>query len=67
MKIKELRSLSEPDLKEKLVSLQKEIMKDNAQVAIGTVPKSPGKLRSAKKTVAKIRMILAQKESSTKT
>lgn len=66
MKIKELRALGEADLKQKMLDLYKELMKDNAQVATGTIPKNPGKLRLAKKTIARINMILAQKASPVK-
>ena len=60
MKIKELRAMREPELKQKIHELKKELMKDNAQVATGTVPKNPGKLKLAKKTIARINTILAE-------
>lgn len=60
-KIKDLQTLSEEELKSKLIDLKKEIMKQNAQIATGTTPKSPGKLRQTKRTVAQILMILAGK------
>jgi len=63
MKAKELRGMSQSELNQKLVELHKELMKDNAQVATGTIPKNPGKLRLAKKTIARIKMILAEKEA----
>jgi ribosomal protein L29 len=63
MKIKELRTLGEPELKQKMTELYKELMKDNAQVATGTIPKNPGKLRLAKKTIARIKTLLAQKKA----
>ena len=66
MKIKELRGLEKGDLLEKKKSLEKDLMKDNAQVAIGTPPKNPGKLRLAKRTIARINTILAEKEESKK-
>ncbi len=66
MKIKELRALGEGELKQKLIELHKELMKDNAQVATGTIPKNPGKLRLAKKTIARIHMLLANKASPAK-
>ena len=62
MKIKQLRTLSKEELQNKLVELRKELMKENAQVAIGTIPKSPGKLRLSKRTIARIKTILAEKE-----
>ncbi len=67
MKIKELRGMGEADLKQKIQELQKELMKDNAQVATGTIPKNPGKLKLAKKTIARIRTLLSQKASPAKT
>jgi len=66
MKIRELRSLSNDELKSKLVELRKELMKENAQVATGTVPKSPGKLKLIKKNIARIITILAEKEEKQK-
>ncbi|MEM4239700.1 MAG: 50S ribosomal protein L29 [Candidatus Woesearchaeota archaeon] len=59
MKFKELKAMPAMELKGKLLELKKELMKENAQVAIGTVPKNPRKLRLAKKTIAKIETILA--------
>ncbi len=67
MKIKELRAIPEIELKQKRQELYKELMKDNAQVATGTIPKNPGKLRLAKKTIARINTILSQKASPAKT
>lgn len=66
MKAKELKGLTEVELKEKLIELQKELAKENAQVAIGTMPKSPGKLRVAKKTIARIRTILHSRRGANK-
>ncbi|MEM4246778.1 MAG: 50S ribosomal protein L29 [Candidatus Woesearchaeota archaeon] len=62
MKFKELKAMPVADLKDKLLELKKELMKENAQVAIGTVPKNPRKLRLAKKTIAKINTILASRQ-----
>jgi large subunit ribosomal protein L29 len=66
MKFKELKAMQPSDLREKALELRKELMKENAQVAIGTVPKNPRKLRIAKKTIARIETILAQKPSKPK-
>jgi len=58
MKIKELTALPESELKSKLQEISTELMKENAQIAIGTTPKNPGRIRELKKTRAKILMIL---------
>ena len=54
MKAKELKLMSEQDLNSKIVELRKELMKSNSQIAVGTLPKSPSKVRQMKKTIAKI-------------
>ena len=58
MKIKELNVLPAAELKNKLQEIATELMKENAQIAIGTTPKNPGRIRELKKTRAKILMIL---------
>ena len=62
MKSKELKIMSELDLENKLVELKKELMKINSQIAIGTLPKSPGKIKYMKRTIAKILTIRQQKQ-----
>ena len=61
MKTKELKTLSREDLLTKLKELQKEQIKNNAQIATGTVPKNPGQVKQTKKTIAKILTILKRK------
>ena len=46
--------MSEIDLESKSIELKKELMKVNSQIAIGTLPKSPGKVKEMKRTIAKI-------------
>ena len=46
--------MSELDLESKSIELKKELMKVNSQIAIGTLPKSPGKVKEMKRTIAKI-------------
>ncbi|MBW2968499.1 50S ribosomal protein L29 [Candidatus Woesearchaeota archaeon] len=62
MKIKELKSMPVSELKEKLVQLKLELAKERAQIATGTVPKSPGKVKVARKTIARINTILAMED-----
>jgi len=65
-KIKELRLLTKEELNSKLIELRKELMKQNAQVATGTTPKSPGQIKETKKTIAKILLLLSIKSSAPK-
>ena len=66
MKFKELKGMGVEELKTKREEVLKELMKENAQVAIGTIPKNPGKLKNLKKIVARINMLLAEKEVNRK-
>ena len=61
MKTKELRSMPIDELNKKLDELKRELMKDNAQVALGAALKSPGKLRMVKKNIARILTITQEK------
>lgn len=58
MKNKELRSLGIEELKEKLLEIRKELIKENAQRATGTSPKNPAKFSNARKTIARILTII---------
>jgi len=62
MKFKELKAMPAEELKIKLHDIQKDLIKDNAQVATGTIPKNPSRIRLAKKSIARIKMLLAGKE-----
>jgi len=66
MKAKELRVMGSKDLAQKITELQKELMKENAQIATGTSPKNPGKIKVTKKTIARIKTLLAEKEAKKK-
>ena len=46
----------------KIIELKKDLMKLNAQVATGTTPENPGRIRSIKKTLAKINTLLNEKK-----
>lgn len=61
MKVKELRVMNELELENKSAELKKELMKINSQIAIGTLPKSPGKIKEMKRTIAKILTIKNEK------
>jgi len=56
--------MNEQDLGSKIIELKKELMKAYSQIAIGTIPKSPGKVKEMKKTIAKILTIKNQKNSN---
>lgn len=64
MKTKELKVLSDLDLEGKSLELKRELMKIKSQIAIGTLPKSPGKIRMMKRGFAKILTIKKERSKS---
>lgn len=62
MKIKDLRSMSDDELKSKFIELKKELIKSNAQIATGTTPKSPGQVKQTKRLIAKILTLQKEKQ-----
>lgn len=62
----ELANMKEEQLKDRLSNLNLELIKLNAQRAIGTTLESPGKIKSIRKTIAKIHTKLTQIEKGVK-
>lgn len=60
MNAKDIRALSIPDLKNKIGELQKELVKERAQVALGSQLKSPRKIHQLRKTVARMLTVYNQ-------
>ncbi len=61
IKKKELKTLSKEDMEKRLEELRKELIKLNAQVARGTPPENPGKIRTVKRTIARLLTFIHQK------
>lgn len=60
IKKSEFKNLNETQLNERLIQLRKELVKLNAQRAIGTTLESPGKIKAIRRMIAKINTILKQ-------
>ena len=63
LRIKEIKSMAVEDLNARLEELRKDLIKQNAQIATGTTPKSPGQIKQMKKTIARILTVMKNKES----
>ncbi len=61
IKRKEIEKMSVNELSSKLFELKKELMKENAQIAIGTTPKSPGNIKIIKKNISFITDLINKK------
>lgn len=64
-KTKEFRALSAEEIKNQMAELKKELMKENVHIASGTAPSNPGRIRQAKKNLARLLTVLKQKEVKT--
>ncbi|HYD03488.1 MAG TPA: 50S ribosomal protein L29 [Alphaproteobacteria bacterium] len=54
MKFKDIQKMPKDELSKKLVDLKTELMKLNAQIAVGTTVKNTKQVRDIKRTIAKI-------------
>ena len=61
VKASELRNLSRPELKEKIVSLKKSLFEMRTQEATGRIEK-PSKIKQARRDIARILTILREKK-----
>jgi len=52
---KEIENMDKEQLKIKTNELNKELIKYRSQIAMGTLPENPGRIRSIKKTIARIK------------
>jgi len=59
---KELRSLSPAEMHSRMVDIHKELIKMNAQVATGTIPKNPHQIRNSRRTISRILTIQRENE-----
>ena len=60
MKYSDMNKLPKEDLEKKMYEIKTELMKLNAQVAIGTTPKSTKQIRELKKALARYETLRMQ-------
>ena len=59
-KSKAIRGMGNEQRIEKLKELRRELLKMNSQIAVGTAPESPGKVKQVKKEIARIITIMSE-------
>ncbi|OYT42223.1 MAG: 50S ribosomal protein L29 [Candidatus Aenigmarchaeota archaeon ex4484_224] len=62
LKIKDIRKMKTEELNKKLRELKLELMKELANVKMGRPIKNPGKIRSIKKSIARILTVLNERK-----
>ncbi len=65
IKKKQLKEMSDDDLKKRFGELKLELSKDKGQIAIGGSPSNPGRVKEVKKTIAKILTELTRRGEKT--
>lgn len=62
IKKNELKAMTAEQIKEKLAGLNKELLKLNAQRAVGTTIESPGRIKLIRRTIARLLTLQTQKQ-----
>ncbi|MFH1592553.1 MAG: 50S ribosomal protein L29 [Candidatus Woesearchaeota archaeon] len=57
LKKRELEQINEAQIESKLVELNKELMKLNAQRAVGTAIENPGKIKELRRSIARLHTV----------
>ena len=63
MKAEELRDKSVSELKEQLGDLHKELVQERGQIEVGGFADNPGEIKEMKKTIARIKTVLNEREN----
>jgi large subunit ribosomal protein L29 len=61
LRAKEIRAMTPKERVDKLNELKEELMNERGQAAMGGAPKSPGRIKAIRKTVARIMTIMREK------
>lgn len=59
-KAKAIRGMGKEQMLQKITELKKELLKMNSQIAVGTTPESPGRVKQIKKEIARIFTIMSE-------
>lgn len=62
IKKRQMREMSEADMRKRLAELRLELSKDRAQIAVGGSPPNPGKTKETRKTIAKLLTEIKKRE-----
>ncbi len=66
IKKNELKQMDNKSISEKLNELRDELIRIRAQIAMGTLPENPGRIKEIRRTIARILTIKRMKEGNEK-
>ena len=62
----DIKNMNKEEMKKKMAELKMELMKLKSQVSRGTPPENPGRIRSIKRTIARMLTFMNQKTGGAK-
>lgn len=62
LRMKELRALSETELREKIAQIENDLLRERGVAAMGGAPPSPGRMRALRTNVARSLTVLSERE-----
>lgn len=66
IKKNEIRAMDSKSMSDKITELNGELIRINAQIAMGTLPENPGRIKEIRKTIARLKTIKKDKEENNK-
>lgn len=62
LKTEEIRDMDEEELRKQVNDLQKELIEERGQIEVGGFADNPGRIGEMKKTIARIKTVLNERE-----
>ena len=66
LRMKELRALSEEDLRRKIADTENDLLRERGIAAMGGAPPSPGRMRALRTNVARSLTVLSERANAEK-
>ncbi|MGC2289611.1 MAG: 50S ribosomal protein L29 [Thermoplasmata archaeon] len=64
LRMKDLRALSDEDLKKKINDIENDLLRERGTAAMGGAPPSPGRLRALRTNVARALTVLSERANA---
>jgi len=64
LRMKELRALSDEDLRRKIADIENDLLRERGTAAMGGAPPSPGRLRALRTNVARALTVLSERANA---
>lgn len=62
LRTEEIRDMSTDELKEEMTDLKQELVEERGQIEVGGFSENPGRIKEMKRTIARIKTVLNEKQ-----